>query len=97
MSQIEDISVRKGARSCEEDVLLTRYIEKHGEGNWSHVPARAGLRRCRKSCRLRWLNYLQPNIKRGHFSADEVDMIIRLHNLLGNKYLIITTHVVSGH
>ncbi|KMZ58184.1 hypothetical protein ZOSMA_79G00250 [Zostera marina] len=95
MSQIEDISVRKGAWSCEEDVLLTRYIEKHGEGNWSHVPARAGLRRCRKSCRLRWLNYLRPNIKRGHFSADEVDMIIRLHNLLGNKYVIITSHACS--
>ncbi|KAK8546622.1 hypothetical protein V6N12_027398 [Hibiscus sabdariffa] len=45
----------------------------------------AGLNRCRKSCRLRWLNYLNPNIKRGAFAADEVDLIIRLHNLLGNR------------
>ncbi|KAL1090391.1 hypothetical protein V6Z11_D07G085100 [Gossypium hirsutum] len=48
-----------------------------------------GLNRCRKSCRLRWLNYLKPNIKRGHFAADEVDLIIRLHNLLGNRWSLI--------
>ena len=46
---------------------------------------RAGLRRCGKSCRLRWLNYLQPNIKRGNISYDEEDLIIRLHKLLGNR------------
>ncbi|KAK8621395.1 hypothetical protein V6N13_067828 [Hibiscus sabdariffa] len=49
----------------------------------------AGLNRCRKSCRLRWLNYLNPNIKRGAFAADEVDLIIRLHNLLGNRWSLI--------
>jgi hypothetical protein len=45
----------------------------------------AGLNRCRKSCRLRWLNYLKPNIKRGGFTADEVDLMIKLHKLLGNR------------
>jgi hypothetical protein len=45
----------------------------------------AGLRRCGKSCRLRWLNYLRPNIKRGNISYDEEDLIIRLHKLLGNR------------
>ena len=44
-----------------------------------------GLKRCRKSCRLRWLNYLSPAIRRGKFSDDEVDLIIRLHKLLGNR------------
>lgn len=49
----------------------------------------SGLNRCRKSCRLRWLNYLKPNIKRGGFEADEVDLILRLHKLLGNRQVII--------
>ncbi|MQM13838.1 hypothetical protein Taro_046767, partial [Colocasia esculenta] len=44
-------------------------------------------RRYRKSCRLRWLNYLKPNIKKGAFQEDEVDLIIRLHRLLGNRSL----------
>jgi len=44
-----------------------------------------GLKRCGKSCRLRWMNYLRPDIKRGNISDDEEDLIIRLHKLLGNR------------
>ncbi|MQM13095.1 hypothetical protein Taro_046016 [Colocasia esculenta] len=52
-----------------------------------------GLRRCRKSCRLRWLNYLKPNIKKGAFEEDEVDLIIRLHRLLGNRWSLIAGRI----
>ncbi|KAL7211005.1 hypothetical protein ACSBR2_013988 [Camellia fascicularis] len=52
-----------------------------------------GLNRCRKSCRLRWLNYLRPNIKRGHFAVDEDDLIIRLHRLLGNRWSLIAGRI----
>uniref|UniRef100_A0A0D3BCY6 Uncharacterized protein n=1 Tax=Brassica oleracea var. oleracea TaxID=109376 RepID=A0A0D3BCY6_BRAOL len=45
--------------------------------------------RCRKSCRLRWLNYLKPTIKRGKLSSDEVDLLLRLHKLLGNRWSLI--------
>lgn len=48
-----------------------------------------GLQRCGKSCRLRWLNYLRPGIKRGDIGADEEDLIIRLHRLLGNRWSLI--------
>ncbi|KAL6227838.1 hypothetical protein ACLB2K_001794 [Fragaria x ananassa] len=81
--------VRKGAWTKEEDELLKQFIEIHGEGKWHHVPLKSGLNRCRKSCRLRWLNYLKPNIKRGEFAEDEVDLIIRLHKLLGNRWSLI--------
>ncbi|KAB2611781.1 R2R3 MYB transcription factor 10 [Pyrus ussuriensis x Pyrus communis] len=81
--------MRKGAWTREEDDLLRQSIEIHGEGKWHQVPYRAGLNRCRKSCRLRWLNYLKPNIKRGDFTEDEVDLIIRLHKLLGNRWSLI--------
>uniref|UniRef100_A0A5B7CEL9 Putative R2R3 MYB transcription factor splice variant 1 n=1 Tax=Davidia involucrata TaxID=16924 RepID=A0A5B7CEL9_DAVIN len=81
--------VRKGAWTEEEDILLRKCIEKYGEGKWHQVPPRAGLNRCRKSCRLRWLNYLRPNIKRGGFTSDEADLIIKLHKLLGNRWSLI--------
>ncbi|XP_054799662.1 transcription factor MYB113-like isoform X2 [Prosopis cineraria] len=42
-----------------------------------------------KSCRMRWLNYLKPNINRGSFTDDEVDMIQRFHKLLGNRWSLI--------
>ncbi|XWS16170.1 hypothetical protein CRYUN_Cryun34aG0062300 [Craigia yunnanensis] len=53
------------------------------------IMAHAGLKRCGKSCRLRWLNYLRPDIKRGNISHDEEELIIRLHKLLGNRWSLI--------
>nr|AHY20035.1 R2R3MYB transcription factor 4 [Tulipa fosteriana] len=85
--------VRKGAWSQEEDALLSRCIEKYGSVKWSRVPVLAGLSRCSKSCRLRWLNYLSPLIKRGSFEVDENDLIIRLHNLLGNRWSLIAGRI----
>ncbi|ESW12445.1 hypothetical protein PHAVU_008G113300 [Phaseolus vulgaris] len=73
----------------EEDHLLKKCIQQYGEGKWHRVPLLAGLNRCRKSCRLRWLNYLRPNIKRGNFAEEEVEMIIKLHKLLGNRWSLI--------
>ncbi|XP_058071064.1 transcription factor MYB114-like [Magnolia sinica] len=83
------LGVMKGAWTAGEDSLLRKCIEKYGEGKWHLVPLRAGLNRCRKSCRLRWVNYLTPNIKRGKLTPDEVDLIIRLHKLLGKRWTLI--------
>ncbi|KAJ8773034.1 hypothetical protein K2173_028211 [Erythroxylum novogranatense] len=79
----------RGAWSKEEDQKLVDYINKHGEGCWRFLPRAAGLLRCGKSCRLRWINYLRPNLKRGSFGEDEEDLIIRLHALLGNRWSLI--------
>ncbi|XP_059276402.1 MYB-like transcription factor 4 [Lycium ferocissimum] len=81
--------LRKGPWSSKEDLLLTNYINQHGEGQWRSLPKNAGLLRCGKSCRLRWMNYLRPGIKRGNFSEDEDDLIVRLHSLLGNRWSLI--------
>ncbi|RWR75174.1 transcription factor TT2-like protein [Cinnamomum micranthum f. kanehirae] len=81
--------VNRGAWSAQEDRILTNYIKTHGEGKWRDLPKKAGLRRCGKSCRLRWLNYLRPDIKRGNISPEEEDLIIRLHKLLGNRWSLI--------
>jgi myb proto-oncogene protein len=53
---------------------------------WRNLCNSSGLHRCGKSCRLRWINYLRPDIKRGNFGQDEEDLIIKLHALLGNRY-----------
>lgn len=79
----------KGAWSKQEDQKLIDYIRKHGEGNWRFIPKAAGLLRCGKSCRLRWINYLRPDLKRGNFGEDEEDLIFRLHHLLGNRWSLI--------
>ncbi|KAK6773367.1 hypothetical protein RDI58_028605 [Solanum bulbocastanum] len=81
--------LNKGAWTPLEDKILIDYIKVHGEGKWRNLPKGAGLKRCGKSCRLRWLNYLRPDIKRGNISPDEEDLIIRLHKLLGNRWSLI--------
>ncbi|XP_014506712.1 transcription factor MYB8 [Vigna radiata var. radiata] len=81
--------LNRGAWTADEDKILTEYITVHGEGRWRKLPKRAGLKRCGKSCRLRWLNYLRPDIKRGNITSDEEELIIRLHNLLGNRWSLI--------
>ncbi|XP_015869078.1 transcription factor MYB1 [Ziziphus jujuba] len=83
------LGVRKGAWTQEEDDLLKHCVNKYGEGKWNKVPQRAGLNRCGRSCRTRWLNYLKPDVNNGEFMEDEVDLLIRLHKLLGNRWSII--------
>ncbi|CAI8618483.1 unnamed protein product [Vicia faba] len=86
-----DINKNKGTWSQEEDQKLIDYINSHGEAKvcWSTLPQAAGLLRCGKSCRLRWMNYLRPDLKRGNFAEDEEDLIIKLHALLGNRWSLI--------
>ncbi|KAF8094303.1 hypothetical protein N665_0366s0021 [Sinapis alba] len=85
--------VKRGLWSPEEDEKLIRYITTHGYGCWSEVPEKAGLQRCGKSCRLRWINYLRPDIRRGRFSSEEEKLIISLHELLGNRWAHIANHL----
>nr|XP_008340746.1 transcription factor MYB39-like [Malus domestica] len=89
----EENSLKKGRWTMDEDVKLTDYIRGNGHGSWRALPKLAGLNRCGKSCRLRWTNYLRPDIKRGKFSKEEERVIINLHSVLGNKWSKIATHL----
>nr|AGN52125.1 MYB-related transcription factor [Salvia miltiorrhiza]AGN52235.1 MYB-related transcription factor [Salvia miltiorrhiza] len=85
--------LRKGLWSPEEDEKLFDHITKFGVGCWSSVPKLAGLQRCGKSCRLRWINYLRPDLKRGMFSQEEEDLILNLHEALGNRWAQIASQL----
>ncbi|KAK4718352.1 hypothetical protein R3W88_016690 [Solanum pinnatisectum] len=78
--------VKKGAWSPQEDKKLIDYIAKNRIWNWSQMPKLAGLSRTGKSCRLRWTNYLRPDLKRGPFSLEETQTVIRMYQLLGNRW-----------
>ena len=85
--------LRRGLWSPEEDEKLYNHIIRYGVGCWSSVPRLAGLQRCGKSCRLRWINYLRPDLKRGSFSQQEEDAIVGLHEILGNRWSQIASHL----
>ncbi|KAK6150404.1 hypothetical protein DH2020_015336 [Rehmannia glutinosa] len=81
----DESGLKKGPWTPEEDDKLIKFINKHGHGSWRALPKLAGLNRCGKSCRLRWTNYLRPDIKRGKFTQEEEQTILNLHAVLGNK------------
>ncbi|KAK4481851.1 hypothetical protein RD792_012762 [Penstemon davidsonii] len=87
-------NVKKGPWSPEEDATLKAYIEKNGTGgNWIALPQKIGLKRCGKSCRLRWLNYLRPNLKHGGFTDEEDNIICTLYISIGSRWSIIAAQL----
>ncbi|PSS04297.1 Transcription factor like [Actinidia chinensis var. chinensis] len=87
-------NVKKGPWSPEEDAKLKAYIDKYGTGgNWIALPQKIGLKRCGKSCRLRWLNYLRPNIKHGGFSEEEDNIICSLYISIGSRWSVIAAQL----
>ncbi|XP_024966751.1 transcription factor MYB14-like [Cynara cardunculus var. scolymus] len=89
----EKMGLKKGPWTREEDNILINYVNSYGHDNWRALPKLAGLMRCGKSCRLRWTNYLRPDIKRGNFSREEEQSIIELHAALGNRWSTIAARL----
>ncbi|KAK3144303.1 hypothetical protein QOZ80_4AG0311250 [Eleusine coracana subsp. coracana] len=77
---------RKGPWTTQEDKLLMEHVKQHGEGRWNSVSKHTGLKRSGKSCRLRWVNYLRPDLKRGKITPQEENIIVQLHALWGNRW-----------
>ncbi|CAK7332421.1 unnamed protein product [Dovyalis caffra] len=88
----DKVGLKRGAWSIEEDRMLMNFIHSNGIKCWRLVPKLAGLLRCGKSCRLRWMNYLRPDLKRGAFSEAEEDQLVDLHSRLGNRWSKIAAH-----
>ncbi|XP_027368703.1 transcription factor MYB111-like [Abrus precatorius] len=89
----EKVGLKKGRWTTEEDKILTEYIQENGEGSWRSLPKNAGLLRCGKSCRLRWINYLRSDVKRGNITPQEEEIIVKLHAVLGNRWSVIAGHL----
>ncbi|XP_010928123.1 transcription factor MYB80 [Elaeis guineensis] len=89
----EKDNVKRGQWTPEEDNKLSSYIAQHGTRNWRLIPKNAGLQRCGKSCRLRWTNYLRPDLKHGEFSECEEQTIVKLHSVVGNRWSLIAAQL----
>ncbi|KAI4335029.1 hypothetical protein L6164_013715 [Bauhinia variegata] len=82
----DEMDLRRGPWTVDEDLTLINYIANHGEGRWNSLARSAGLKRTGKSCRLRWLNYLRPDVRRGNISLEEQLLILDLHSRWGNRW-----------
>ncbi|KAJ0258113.1 SANT/Myb domain-containing protein [Hirschfeldia incana] len=81
----EKVGIKRGRWTAEEDQILSSYIQTNGEGSWRSLPKNAGLKRCGKSCRLRWVNYLKSDLRRGNITPEEEELVVKMHSTLGNS------------
>ncbi|KAJ8535562.1 hypothetical protein K7X08_023282 [Anisodus acutangulus] len=78
--------MRKGPWTEQEDLQLAFYVNLLGDRRWDFFAKVSGLRRTGKSCRLRWVNYLHPGLKRGNMTPQEERLILELHSKWGNRW-----------
>ncbi|WVZ92170.1 hypothetical protein U9M48_038257 [Paspalum notatum var. saurae] len=87
-------ALRKGPWTAEEDMVLRRHVQEHGPRDWSSIRSNGLLPRTGKSCRLRWVNKLRPDLKTGcKFSAEEERVVLDLQAQFGNKWARIATYL----
>jgi len=77
----------KGPWTPSEDEVIMHLIEAHGIGNikWSEIaaslPGRLG-----KQCRERWVNHLDPRLKKTPWTEEEDRILMEKQTDLGNKW-----------
>ncbi|XP_028775896.1 transcription factor DUO1-like [Neltuma alba] len=86
--------IRKGPWKAEEDEVLLSHVNKYGPRDWSSIRSKGLLQRTGKSCRLRWVNKLRPNLKSGcKFSLEEERVVIELQAQFGNRWAKIASYL----
>ncbi|KAL9673194.1 hypothetical protein QQ045_029448 [Rhodiola kirilowii] len=80
------VDTRKGPWTEQEDFLLANVVGLFGDCRWDFVAKVSGLNRTGKSCRLRWVNYLHPGLKRGKMTSMEERLVLELHGKWGNRW-----------
>ena len=69
----------------QEDEQVVQLVKEYGPKKWTvianHLKGRIG-----KQCRERWHNHLNPEINKTPWTAEEEDLIIRLHTDWGNQW-----------
>eukprot|EP00941_MAST-03F_sp_MAST-3F-sp1_P003237 g3237.t1 len=82
-----------------EDETIIRLVNEHGVKKWTLISEElekkvmSGVNRTGKQCRTRWLNHLDPTIKRDAWTPEEERIIYEKQKLIGNKWAEIATHL----
>ncbi len=67
-------SAKKGNWSYAEDKILLDWVDKYGPSKWTEC-SKLIKGRCGKQCRERWVNILNPVVKKGNWSNEEQEKI----------------------
>ncbi|GMI27105.1 hypothetical protein TrCOL_g6199 [Triparma columacea] len=75
----------KRSWSSDEDVKLKDLVAIHGTAKWATVAEALGGR-SGKQCRERWNNHLNPDLRKGGWTKEEDEIILKLQARLGNQW-----------
>lgn len=76
---------RKSSWNNEEDKILTMWVNVHGLNNWTQCSRLLQNKSC-KQLRERWMNVLDPNLKKGNWTIAEDYLLFRLYDKLGSGW-----------
>ncbi|KAL0091100.1 Homeodomain-like protein [Phycomyces blakesleeanus] len=83
-----DPAIRRTRWTRDEDVALKSAVVLYGEGHWAkiclHIPGRTDMQ-----CRERWVNILNPSIKRDPLNDEEKNILSKLVAEHGQKWSLI--------
>lgn len=82
----------RGPWTKAEDAALVSLVRLNGPRNWTNLAARMPSR-SGKQCRERWLNHLNPDIKKGAWTVAEDELLVGLHRSFGNRWSEIAKHL----
>lgn len=79
------VIVVKGAWTEDEDKRLVQLVQEHGARRWSFIASQL-IGRNGKQCRERYLNHLDPSVKKDSWSVEEDETLMKAHQQLGNQW-----------
>ncbi|KAL8516196.1 hypothetical protein ACS0TY_014756 [Phlomoides rotata] len=85
---MEKEEARKGPWTEEEDGQLVFYVKLLGDRRWDFIAQVSGLKVGGRHniYRLRWVNYLHPDLKRGKITPHEERLILEFQSKWGNRW-----------
>jgi len=82
----------KAKWTIEEDISLTKYIKIYSDKNWTEISRRVPGRTS-KQCRERWVNVLQPGVKKGEWTPSDDKKIFKLYIEYGARWTEIAAQI----
>lgn len=87
---------------AQEDKVITELVALYGKKAWSLIASELNKAihagkpvRLSKQCRERWLNHLDPYLKKGNWTADEDLFILERRQQLGNRWSEISRYLMG--
>ena len=79
------ILIKGGVWKNTEDEILKAAVMKYGKNQWSRISSLL-VRKSAKQCKARWMEWLDPSIKKTEWSREEEEKLLHLAKLMPTQW-----------